>query len=281
MLRLLAPRPSVPVPRRKFMGTVMNDTQDAKLLPDPLRSYTPPPDLLRGRRILVTGAGDGIGKAVAIGAARLGAAVVLLGRTERKLAETADAIEALDGAPAPTLCPFDLLTAGLEQYASLGTELARTGEQLDGLVNNASALGRLTPIELYDPATWMEVVHVNLSAQFMITQTCLPLLKKAPQASIIFVSSTVGREGRAYWGAYAVSKFGVEGLMQTLADELAENTRISVNSLNPGKTRTGMRRKAYPGEDPGTLPLPEDVAPAFFYLLGPDGAHLRGETLNA
>jgi NAD(P)-dependent dehydrogenase (short-subunit alcohol dehydrogenase family) len=257
-------------------------TDDAAAgLPSPLRSYNAPPGLLAGRRILITGAGDGIGRATAVAAARCGASVVLLGRTQAKLEQTADEIEKLDGAPAPTLCPFDLLRAGLEQYQSLGEELARTGDRLDGLVNNASVLGKLAPLDHYDPATWMEVIHVNLNAQFMITQTCLPLLRKAEEASVVFVSSTVGRKGRAYWGAYAVSKFGVEGLMQTLADEVAENTRIRVNSLNPGKTRTAMRRAAYPAEDPRSLPTPEEVAPALVYLLGPDSRSVHGTALDA
>jgi NAD(P)-dependent dehydrogenase (short-subunit alcohol dehydrogenase family) len=249
--------------------------------PVPLRSFVAPPDALAGKRILVTGAGDGIGRAVAVESGRLGARVVLLGRTQAKLEETATRMEAAGAAAAPVICPFNLLTAGLEQYDTLRSELERTGDRLDGLVNNASVLGRLAPLDHYDPALWMEVVHVNLNAQFMLTRTCLPLLRKADDAAVIFVSSTVGREGRAYWGAYTASKFGVEGLMQTLADEVADNTGIRVYSLNPGKTRTAMRRKAYPAEDPRSLPTPEEVAPAFSYLLATRARHLHGQALNA
>ncbi len=250
-------------------------------VPDPLRSFAIPADYLADRRILISGAGDGIGRAVALSAARAGAAVVLLGRTQKKLEDTANAILSMEQAPTPTVCHFDLLKAGLDDYWNLAKQLAQTGDRLDGLVNNASILGHKTPIAQYSPATWMEVMHVNVNGQFMLTQTCLPLLRQSKDASVIFVSSTVGREGRAYWGAYAASKFALEGLMQTLADEVKENPSIRVCSLNPGRTRTAMRRAAYPAEDPTTLPTTQDVAPAFIYLLGAADRSLHGAALDA
>lgn len=259
----------------------MNDSDQTPAIPAPLRDFSIPDGYLRDRRILISGAGDGIGRAVALAAARAGAAVILLGRTQKKLEDTANAILENADAATPTVCHFDLLKAGLDDYWNLGKQLADAGAHLDGLVNNASILGAKTPIEQYSPAKWMEVMHVNVNGQFMLTQTCLPLLRRSKDASIIFVSSNVGRQGRAYWGAYATSKFAVEGLMQTLADEMGENTPVRVCSLNPGRTRTAMRRAAYPAEDPTTLPTTQDVAPAFIYLLGGADRSLHGAALDA
>jgi NAD(P)-dependent dehydrogenase (short-subunit alcohol dehydrogenase family) len=128
---------------------------------------------------------------------------------------------------------------------------------------------------------WFQVMQVNLNATFLLTKACLPLLRKAPDASVIFTSSSVGRKGRAYWGAYAVSKFGVEGLAQVLADELETNTNIRVNTINPGATQTAMRTSAFPGEDPSTLVKPEQIMPLYLYLMGTDGRHIHGQSLNA
>ncbi|MEM9384622.1 MAG: YciK family oxidoreductase [Pseudomonadota bacterium] len=259
----------------------MSEPSQITPIPIPLRDFAIPDGYLLERRILVSGAGDGIGRAVALAAARAGAAVILLGRTLKKLEDTANAILDVPQAATPTVCHFDLLKAGLDDYWNLAKQLSDAGDGLDGLVNNASILGGKTPIEQYSPAKWMEVMHVNVNGQFMLTQTCLPLLRRSKDASIVFVSSNVGRKGRAYWGAYAASKFAVEGLMQTLADELAENTAVRVCSLNPGRTRTAMRRAAYPAEDPTTLPTTQDVAPAFIYLLGAADRALHGRALDA
>jgi NAD(P)-dependent dehydrogenase (short-subunit alcohol dehydrogenase family) len=137
-----------------------------------------------------------------------------------------------------------------------------------------------TPIEQYDVGTWHQVMHVNLTAPFVLTQVLMPLLRESPDASVLFTSSGVGRRGKAYWGAYAVSKFGVEGLAQVLADETRGSTRIRVNCINPGATRTRMRRKAYPGEDPGQRPEPAAIMPTYLYLMGPDGAAVTGQSLD-
>jgi NAD(P)-dependent dehydrogenase (short-subunit alcohol dehydrogenase family) len=171
------------------------------------RNYTYPADLLDGRIILVTGASDGIGRALAIHAAGLGARVILHGRNIAKLESVYDEIEALDGAPRPAIAVLDFATAGSEAYTSLADSLADEFGRLDGLVNNASILGERYSIEQYDAAMWQQVMHVNVTATFAITQVCLPLLHRSPDASIIFTSSGVGRVGKPFWGAYAVSKF--------------------------------------------------------------------------
>lgn len=238
------------------------------------------PDELDNRVVLVTGAGDGIGRAVSLAAAAHGATVVLLGRTIRKLESVYD--EIVDaGGPKPGIYPMNLEGAVMHDYEELAATIDREFGRLDGLVHNAGILGNKSPIEHYDPMDWHRVIHVNLSAPFLLTRACFPLLRNAADASIVFVSSSVGRRGRAYWGAYAVSKFGLEGLMQVLADETENGQVVRCNSLNPGATRTGMRRQAYPGEDPATLKTPDDVVQPFLYLLGPRSRGVTGQAFDA
>lgn len=231
-----------------------------------------------GRVILVTGAGEGIGQALALALARQGATVALLGRTQRKLERSYDRIVA-DGGPTPALLPFNLETAAAPEYDALHDALEREFGRLDGLAHVAGILGTLSPIEHYDVPTWCKVLHVNLTAPFILTRTLLPLLKRSADASIVFTSSNLAREGRAYWGAYCASKWGVEGLMQVLAQE-SEQSRIRVNSVNPGRVRTAMRRQAYPAEDPGRLPEPAAVVGPFVYLLGPASQGVNGMSFD-
>ncbi len=243
-------------------------------------NYSPADNLLQDRVILVTGAGDGIGKVAAKTYAAHGATVVLLGRTQEKLDAVYDEIESAGG-PTPAIIVMDMLTAEMESYRSLAETISEHLGRLDGLLHNASILGERRPIESASPATWQDVMHVNVNAQMMLTQAVLPIMQDAASASIIFTSSGVGRKGRAYWGAYAVSKFATEGLMQTLADELENTSNIRVNSLNPGATRTAMRKAAYPGEDPNTLKTAEDIMPAYLYLMGDDSAGVNGAAIDA
>ncbi|MFO7602861.1 MAG: YciK family oxidoreductase [Gammaproteobacteria bacterium] len=249
-------------------------------IPSPLNTYQARDDLLKDRIILITGAGSGIGAAVARDCAARGATVILLGKTVKKLEQVYDEIVAA-GHPEPAIYPLDLLQAREEHYAQLAAVLAQEFGQLDGLVHNAGLLGSLIPLANHSAEQWVKVMQVNLHAPYLLTQACLPLLRQSDSASIIFVSSSVGRQGRAYWGAYAASKAACENLMQTLADELEDNTQVRVNSLNPGATRTAMRRIAFPGEDPATLPAPEAIAPAFLYLLGKDSEGISGQQLDA
>jgi NAD(P)-dependent dehydrogenase (short-subunit alcohol dehydrogenase family) len=243
------------------------------------RAYAPEPGSHAGRTILVTGASDGIGQALSLALARQGATVALLGRTQRKLTRTYDRIVA-EGGPQPALLPFNLETATAPEYEALFDALDREFGRLDGLAHVAGILGDLSPIEHYDVPTWCKVLHVNLTAAFVLTRTLLPLLRKSDDASIVFTSSTVGRVGRAYWGAYSASKFGIEGLMQVLAHEMAGTTRIRVNSLNPGPTRTAMRRQAFPAEDASRLAEPGAVLAPYLYLLGPAGRSVNGAAID-
>lgn len=242
--------------------------------------YSARPDLLAGRTILVTGAGRGIGEAAAKAYAAHGATVLLLGKNEGNLNRVYDDIEAA-GHPRPAVIPFNLETALPHQYDELAAMIEREFGHLDGLLHNAAIVGPRTPLEQLSGDNFMRVMQVNVNAMFMLTSTLLPLLKLAKDASVIFTSSSVGRKGRAYWGAYAVSKFATEGLMQVLADELDDTAAVRANSVNPGATRTDMRAKAYPGENPLVNPLPEEIMPVYLYLMGPDSIGVNGQALDA
>lgn len=242
--------------------------------------YSARPDLLNSRIIMVTGAGRGIGEAAAKAYAAHGATVLLLGKNEDNLNRVYDEIEAA-GWPQPAVIPFNLETALPHQYDELAATVEREFGRLDGVLHNAGIVGPRTPIEQLSGDNFMRVMQVNVNAAFMLTSTLLPLLKLSDDASVVFTSSSVGRKGRAYWGAYAVSKFATEGLMQVLADELDGSAPVRSNSINPGATRTDMRAKAYPGENPANNPLPADIMPVYLYLMGPDSAAINGQALDA
>lgn len=244
-----------------------------------LRSYVAPPGLLDGRVILVTGAGGGLGSVLARTCATLGARVVLSGRNVRRLERAYDAIVAAGG-QRPAIAPLDFERADASHYASLADAVRNEFGHLDGLVHAAALLGERAPIEHYDVVTWLKVMHVNVNAAFILTQALLPLIRLSQDGSVIFTTSGVSVEGRAYWGAYAASKFAVEGLMQVLAHEL-DTTDMRVNSVNPGRMRTAMRARAYPGEDPASVPEPVSALAPFLWLLGPAGRGTTGRRFDA
>ncbi len=244
------------------------------------RNYRYADDVLRERIILITGASDGIGRALALHAASLGAQVILHGRDVSKLEKVYDEIELIDAAPRPSIAVMDLASADANSYQTLAASLSEEFGRLDGLVHNAGILGERYSIEQYDAVLWQQVMHVNVTAAFALTQACLPMLKAAPDPSMIFTSSGVGRVGKAFWGAYAVSKFAIEGLSQVLANE-HRHDKLRVNCINPGATRTGMRLAAYPAEDRDQLKRPEDILATYIYLLGPDSEGVTGESLDA
>jgi NAD(P)-dependent dehydrogenase (short-subunit alcohol dehydrogenase family) len=242
--------------------------------------YQPATDLLKERIVLVTGAGAGIGRAAALTYARHGATVILLGRTIAKLESTYDAIEEAGG-PQPAIFPLNFEGATHSDYQDMAETLYQEFGRLDGILHNAGLLGRITPFEQYNPELWEQVMQVNVNGPVWMTQALLPLLKESADASIILTSSGVGRKGRAYWGAYSVSKFATEGFMEVLADEMENQHPIRVNTLNPGATRTQMRRSAFPGEDPDSLRTPEDILPTYLWLMGPDSRGVNGQKIDA
>jgi NAD(P)-dependent dehydrogenase (short-subunit alcohol dehydrogenase family) len=205
---------------------------------------------------------------------------LLLGRSARKLEAVRERIETL-GSGAAMIAALDLEKSLAPDYQAVAATVLERFGRLDGLLHNAAVLGPLSPIEHYDVPTWCRVLHVNLTAAFALTHVLLPALKLSADASIVFTSSGVGRHGRAYWGAYAVSKFGVEGLTQVLAAELENITSIRVNALNPGKARTQMRRQAYPAEPLEELPLPESLTGPYLALLGPASRGVTGGSFDA
>jgi len=234
---------------------------------------------LKDKVILVTGAGAGIGKQAAISYALHGATVILLGRTVSKLEQTYDEIESL-GAPQPAIIPLDMKGATAQHYQDMVDTIEGQFGRIDGVLHNAGLLGVISPFEQIGENDYDDVMQVNVKAQFLMTQALLPLLKKSNDARLVFTSSTVGHVGRAFWGAYAMSKFATEGMMQVLADEL-EDSSVRVNAINPGGTRTGMRAKAFPAEDAMTLKTPEDIIPLYVYLMAPEGKSVHGQCIDA
>ena len=229
--------------------------------------FEPDCDLLADKTILVTGAGDGIGATLARTIALLGGNVVLIGRTREKLERVFDWIEQSTDTQ-PVIVPCDLAELSTDSVNALADAIRETYQCLDGLVHNASELGAKLPIAHYPPDTWHRVMQVNLTAPFLLTQGLFPLLDASPESVVINVSSSVGRQGRAYWGAYSASKFALEALSQIFADETETAGRIRVYSVNPGATRTTLRATAYPSEDPASVPTANRHMHLFTYLLG-------------
>ncbi|WP_028303841.1 YciK family oxidoreductase [Oceanospirillum maris] len=242
--------------------------------------YQAPADLLKGRVILVTGASDGIGRAAAKSFAAHGATIILVGRTIKKLEAVYDEIEEAGGAQ-PAIFPLNFETATYKDYGEMAELLQKEFGCIDGILHNAGILGSLTPVDAYSPQVWDQVMQVNFNSALLMTQALLSLMHESKDASLIFTSSSVGRKGRAFWGAYSISKFATEGLMETLADELENISNIRVNSLNPGATRTGMRQLAFPGENPATLRTPDEIMATYLYLMGPDSKGVNGQKFNA
>ncbi len=241
--------------------------------------YQPQRHLLKDRIILVTGASDGIGREVALTYARYSASVILLGRNDEKLRAVAQEIEREGGIPARWFT-LDLLTCTPQECQQLAQQISMHYPRLDGVLHNAGLLGDICPMDEQKPEVWQQVMQVNVNGTFMLTQALLPLLLRSDAGSLVFTSSSVGRQGRANWGAYAVSKFATEGMMQVLADEY-QSRHLRVNCINPGGTRTGMRASAFPTEDPLKLKTPADIMPVYLWLMGDDSRRKTGMTFDA
>jgi len=245
-----------------------------------MHEYPSTSDLLQDRVILVTGAGRGIGRAVSRTCAAHGATVVLLGPVQRELEEVYDEIEEAGG-PTPALFVMNLEKADETEFEGLAITLGQEFQRLDGLLHNAAVLPFLSRFDDFELQAWEQVMRVNLTAPYLLTRACLPLLRVAKDASLVFTSDEVGRKGKAYWNAYGVAKFGIEGMMQILADELEANSPIRVNSIDPGAVRTNLRAKVYPGINPDSWPAPEAVTGTYLYLLGPDSKGVTGQAFSA
>lgn len=247
-----------------------------------LLTYVPPADLLAEHVILVTGAADGIGRAVSLAAAACGATVILLDRDVKRLEQVYDAIEAIPDARQPAIYPMNLEGATLKDYADLADNIRENLQRLDGLVLNAGWAGALTPIKYLDPEIWARVIHTNLHAPVLLTQAVLSLLEESGYGSIV-VSTHDTR--RAFWGAYGMAKAAQEAFIAILAQEQAgepgRRGTLRVNGVDPGPVRTRLRSTHYPGENPDSLPLPEQVTGPYLFLLGKESSPLTGQNLRA
>lgn len=255
------------------------------------RDWQAAPDLLDGQVIAITGAGTGIGRAAARAFAAHGATVLLFGRTLAKLEAVYDEIVAA-GHPEPVIQTVNLAGVTEEDCRQLAAAVDDSFDRLDGLLHNASVLGPRVPLAAYDAVAWQEVMATNLTSNFLLTQALLPLLEasgaQAPAAAaqatsplVLFTGSGAGLRPRAYWGAYAVAKAGVEALMKVFADESENISPVRFASINPGKTRTAMRAAAVPGEDPSTLPKPDDLMPLYLWLFGASDKSIHGQSISA
>ncbi|WP_300406528.1 YciK family oxidoreductase [uncultured Psychrobacter sp.] len=256
-----------------------NENSYQPLSHEQIRNFVAEDDSLEGKVILVTGAGDGIGRVAALTYARFGATVLLLGRTTSKLEAVYDEIESRGGKQ-PAILPMDLETASYDEMQKLERLIDKEFGQLDGLLHNAGILGALTPLEMYDVDMFAKVMQINFTATFKLTQALLPLLKDANNGSIVFTSSTVGTYPRAFWGAYALSKQALEGMSDIFTQETQNTTNLRFNCINPGGTRTNMRAHAYPGESPMSLKTPEDIMSAYVCLMSNESIGVRGQVVE-
>jgi len=234
---------------------------------------------LKDKVILITGTGDGIGATAAKTFAKYGATVILLSKTEKKIIDVYDEIVNA-GNPQPAIITLNLENATTEDYAGLAHTIETEFGHLDGLLHNAAMFEGLSPIAQFDNTLWQRIVQVNLHAPFLLSQAMIPLLNKSKQASMIFTSSGVAHQGRAYWGAYGVTKAAGDNLMGILADELEIDTPIRVNSIDPGRVRTRMRALAFPGEDPMTVPAAEDIMDSYLYLMSDESKEVNGKIIS-
>ena len=242
-------------------------------------NFKPQENCLKDKIILITGTGDGIGATAAKTFAKYGATIILLSKTEKKIVAIND--EIVDaGYPQPAIIPLNLEEATAENYAGLAHSIETNFGHLDGLIHNAAMFEGLSPITQFDNTLWNRIVQVNLHAPFLLSQAMIPLLNKSQSSSMVFTSSGVAHQGRAYWNAYGVTKAAGDNLMEMLADELELNTPIRVNSIDPGRVRTRMRALAFPGEDPMTVPAPEDIMDSYIYLMSDESKKVNGKIIS-
>jgi len=242
------------------------------------QGWAPAADSLADRVVLVTGAYGGLGRAVAQAAARAGATVVITGKRRRQLEQLYDLMLA-EQLPEPVIHPLDMEAATPRDYGMLADGLEQNLGRLDGIVHCAASFGGLTPVGMHKPDEWLRTMHINVSAPFALTQACLALLGKAPDAAVVFVLDNPDLVNRAHWGAYGVSKAALERFVEILHQE-TDTTAIRTHALLPAPMRTALRHLAYFGEDPNTQPLPDAAASAAVWLLGAQGTSARGAMLD-
>ena len=246
----------------------------------PMQGLDIPTDSLKGKTIVITGAGSGIGRQAAKSFSDFGANLILLSKDQSKLESLYDEINA-DNSKNIIIQPMDFEKAEEREFEEIVGAIKEEHSIIDGLLNNAGILGEKKSLEQYNFSTWTSVLQVNLHASFLLTKNLIPLLKKSNNGSIVFTSSGVGRKGKAYWGAYSISKFATEGMMQILSEEFQNTSHIRVNCINPGPVRTKMRELAYPAENPEVNPLAADIMKYYLYLMSDQSLKISGQTIDA
>ena len=239
-----------------------------------------PSKLLEDKTIVISGAGSGIGRQIAKSYAECGADLILLSKSIERLESIYEEINKITSRNV-IIQPIDYRTADEKNFQKIILAIREEYSQIDGLVNNAGILGEKKSLEQYSYSVWKDVLKVNLDAGFLLTKNLIPLLKESSSSSIIFTSSGVGRKGRAYWGAYSISKFATEGMMQILFDELQNTTSIRVNCINPGAVRTKMRESAYPAENPESNPTAIEIMNPYLYLMSDLSRDISGQSIDA
>ena len=222
--------------------------------------------MMEGKTILITGANRGIGKSLAKNFSNIGANIILLGKNEDSLNEVYDEIISCTKTK-PLIIESDLNLLDLDGAHQIKKAIVNQYGVLDGLIYNAAKLGKMTSIEDYEDGLWKEIINTNLNSSFLIYKELIPILKAAPSGRIIFTSSGVAEVGKAYWGAYSVSKFAVKGLAEVIRDELDSTSNIKVFNYDPGATKTSMRASAYPGEDPNNLKDPDKLFSDYLWFF--------------
>jgi NAD(P)-dependent dehydrogenase (short-subunit alcohol dehydrogenase family) len=245
-----------------------------------MNDYQAPLKHLQDRIILVTGAGQGIGRAAALAFAAQGATVILLGRKVKKLEAVYDEIEAAGG-PQPMIFPLDLEKASEDEYKGLAEGIYQQVGRLDGILHNASRFDNLSPLEIQTQEQMLGMLRVNTVAPFLLTRACLPLLKLALDASVIVTSTTAAHHPAAFWGAHAISKSAAETMIRIWALELETFPKLRINAVVPGPVQCPQRKKSHPGELHEKLPKPEAIIPLYLYLMGHDSAGVSGQVFEA
>ncbi len=245
-----------------------------------MNDYEAPHQHLHDRVILVTGAGQGIGRAAAMAFAAQGATVIMIGRKVQKLEAVYDEIEAA-GYPQPLIFPLKLEKSGEEEFNGLAEGIYQQLGRLDGILHNASRFDNLSPLEIQTTEQFTGMLQTNLIAPFVLTKACLPLLRRSPDASVIMTSTTAAHHPAAYWGAHAISKGAAEMLVRIWALELETFPNIRINTVIPGAVQCPQRRKSHPGEVHEKLPKAEAIMPLYLYLMGHDSAGVSGQTFEA
>ena len=235
---------------------------------------------LNNKTIVISGASSGIGRQAAKSFSEFGANLVLMGKDQYKLESLFDEIKA-EYSKEVIIHPLDFEIAQESDYEAILQAIKSEFPKIDGLLNNAGILGEKKSLEQFNYSTWSRVLKINLDSSFLLTKHLMPLMRKSKNGSIIFTSSGVGRVGKAYWGAYSISKFATEGMMQILSEELENTSNIRVNCINPGPVRTEMRESAYPAEDPEKNPLPAEIMKLYLYLMSDDSLGVNGQSIDA